>query len=691
MSDTARKSHRVNGGYTLIQLAISIMILGLMIAPAAMIYANYKQTMDRETTYKNLSAVIDNIGLRRNITGDYPCPAPMTAGRDDPAYGGALADCPGTGNTGIPVGSCSDGICVEEGRGGARVLVGAVPFRELQLDEPRSYDAYGSRLLYAVTESMVDENTFDPSLGAIYIDGENGESVVEPAGNASFIIISPGPDRTGSFTIEGVSHRDCTGAGRDVANCNPGFNGGTPKAEARYAAAFENSVQGGNFFDDQVMYFSQLDTPYWRQTTDDAANIQDLSPHNVGIGTLDPAADLTVTSSGSKDSLRVNDALLTNEICHNGVCFDPEVFTTNPTLQCPPNQHMIGIQNSQPICEPDTTPIAVTCPDGLVLLGLNADGTPNCRSAPPRSCPATSTSVCAPNDASAGDTRHNQTVTFNRGDCRTATFRCNNGNWQATGTSGQCSFTPPVPDTYSNCGIACPQWHTGTYCNKYRVVCTGTISLGNTRAQDCTCVGGTVNETGQCSSLRGSGWTGTATRVRTISPPNCTSSYSAWDLSACRCSSNRANGTIQWVRNGNCPSGYTGIREREQRWDTSTCSWADTGATRDTCTCNTTPITRQQPHVCDDPVCEVSSTPDIFTTPIDPTTCRRGVETRTTVGTCSNRSFKWVMQTATGATGTTSIKFDSPCSCSDKKTGRVVACGTPTNDPNNYMYRCICQ
>ena len=678
-------------GYTLIQLAVAIMILGLMIAPAAVLYNNYKKTTDFENTYKNVSASVDNIQLRRSTLGAYPCPAPIDAARDDAAYGGALSDCPGTGSTAIATGTCENGICVEAGRGGERVLVGAVPFRELQLDEMRSYDAYGSRLLYSVTEAQTDEDTFNPMAGAIYIAGENGESVIEPEGGASFIVLSPGRNHVGGYTMDGVLRQSCAGVGRDRANCNPGFEGGTPKAEARYVAAFESSVPGTNFFDDQLSYFTQVETPYWRPTTNNQNDIQDLSPNNVGIGNDDPAAEMTITS-GASDSLRVSDALIANQICNeSGECFEPSTFTTDPKIKCGPNEHMVGIKDGEADCRPDTTPVTVKCPAGQVLKGVDpTNGKPICSTAPLKSCPAATATLCDPNDISAGVSTHGAAFTFNRGDCRSVKYTCNNGNWTSNTPTGKCVFVAPVPDTYQTCGITCPKWYSGKYCNNYRTVCTGTVSLGNTQATDCVCVGGSEQQTTTCSSQKGSAWKGTATRTLTVSPPNCTSSYSPWDLSACTCVNGAADGATQWVSNGSCASGFNGVKQKEQRWVKATCSWQDTGVTKDTCTCNTTPIVENVTVTCGDPTCEKPDKPDVFTTPINPTTCTKGTKVKTQSGSCAPNTFQWKMLTATGATGTTSTTIGSGCDCSDYKSGNEKICGY-AGDPNKYIYKCKCE
>ncbi len=677
-------------GYTLIQLAIAIMILGLMIAPATVLYNNYKKTADFENTYKNISASADNLQLRRSTIGAYPCPAPIDAARDEAAYGGALSDCPGTGNTTIATGTCSNGICVEAGRGGERVLVGAVPFRDLQLDEMRSYDAYGSRLVYSVTEAQIDEDTFDPAAGAIYITGENGETVIEPDGGASFIISSPGRNHVGGFTMDGVLRQSCAGAGRDRANCNPGFEGGTPKAEARYVAAFENSVPGVNFFDDQLSYFTQVETPHWRPTNNNPNDIQDLSPNNVGIGNDNPPSAMTI-SSGSTDSLRVSDALIASEICNTaGECFEPSVFTTDPQIHCLPTQRMVGIREGQAVCVEDSVPVPVDCPPGQVLIGLNTSGTPICSAAPPKSCPATTATLCATNDISAGASSHGTAITFNKGDCRSRKYTCNNGNWSLGSATGKCVFVPPVPDTYQTCNIACPKWYSGKYCNNYKTVCTGNVSTGNTQATDCVCVGGSEPQTATCASQKGSAWVGTATRTLTVSPPNCTSSYSAYDLSACTCANTTADGTTKWIANGTCSTGFSGVKEKEQRWVKATCSWVDTGVVKNTCACNTTAIVENVTVTCADPVCEKPSTPDIFTTPINPTNCTKGTKVKTQTGTCAPNAFQWKMLTATGATGTTSTSIGSGCGCDDYKAGTEKTCGY-AGDPNKYIYKCKCE
>ena len=99
-----------------------------------------------------------------------------------------------------------------------RVRVGAVPFRNLQLEETSTFDDYGSRLWYAVTENMCSLNTFDLNGGGINIVNNLGEPQTTPASSAAFIVISPGPNKVGGYSNSGSISSACAGSA-DRENC----------------------------------------------------------------------------------------------------------------------------------------------------------------------------------------------------------------------------------------------------------------------------------------------------------------------------------------------------------------------------------------------------------------------------------------------------------------------------------------
>lgn len=210
-----------NAGYTLISMAISLMIIGIIAAVGFEIYNRYHVEMQTTTTEQRVQQAIAKIENFRSINGRYPCPSSITATRGHPSYGkDNQADCINSGPL-IPTGTCVNGVCVINSDPtriaiSPTVRIGAIPFRDLQMDERDAYDAYGSRLLYAVTEKLGVENTFKETEGGINIIDEGGNNVISPQGSANFVILSNGPNRIGAFAVDGIQVSSCPTFGSTI-------------------------------------------------------------------------------------------------------------------------------------------------------------------------------------------------------------------------------------------------------------------------------------------------------------------------------------------------------------------------------------------------------------------------------------------------------------------------------------------
>jgi prepilin-type N-terminal cleavage/methylation domain-containing protein len=100
------------GGYTLIEFAVVMIILGVIAAsffPMETIYIKQKAIRD---TQLNLNSISNAIGDFRAQHGRYPCPSSLTADRGDPAFG--FEDC--SDKSGQAFGDCSGGICIQHGQ-----------------------------------------------------------------------------------------------------------------------------------------------------------------------------------------------------------------------------------------------------------------------------------------------------------------------------------------------------------------------------------------------------------------------------------------------------------------------------------------------------------------------------------------------------------------------------------------------
>ncbi len=598
---------KLKNGFSLVEMAISLIIVGVILGASLAIYNNYQTAQKVRTSYANIRLAVDSIHTFRTANGRFPCPAPLTVPRGVAGYG-SEGDCafPGAaapGNIATPLsaqtfnsgGGYFVGVSFRSAAllalpASPRVIIGAIPFRALQMEEKKTFDAYGDRLLYSVTESMTDENTISDNNGAIAVNDSTGTSVVSTAGSAGFMVLSHGSTRAGAYTKDGVQVQACPGAGAslDSENCDN---------DSIFVSSLMNEAPGNTFFDDMTVYFSRIYDPQWKRTTADPEDIEDLSPNFVGIGQPTPGVALDVsTAAPITFSLRAygNDGtdgrIMIDDVCdENGAnCFKPELiggnnvnFAIGEGMLCNnPGEYMTGIQNSAPICES----ITVECPDATpVLVAINPDGTPDCRATPDPSCAADTMTVCAANDVPLfGPISDGQlSAVHNVGDCRAIQYRCNAGAWNVSSDTGACNFVPTVTTVSGNdCGTG---YGGSTYTIITTTTCVGGSTSVDTSGVDCVCVGTTVDETSACSAQLGAGWTGgPATRTVTYDSTTCLPDDPAWDTSTCVCrADDDQTAACSAVLNSNWTTAVLATRTvtyslpnclaNNPAWDTSAC------------------------------------------------------------------------------------------------------------------------
>ncbi|MFA7276038.1 MAG: type II secretion system protein [Pseudobdellovibrionaceae bacterium] len=498
MSVNFLEKRKSSSGYSLLSIAISVVIIGILFSAIAGLYSIYSEHKKIQTTEERVQTAVNKIQTFRQVNGRYPCPSSLNAARGSAAYG-TESDCSDT-VTYIQGADCSaSGVCVVAGSRSLvpekctpqvtpcpaitpRVRIGTIPFRILQIDEKNTFDAYGSRLYYAVTERQGVEDTYSDVEGGIEILDESGNTIVDPSGSASFVIVSSGPNRLGAFSVDGVQGVPCTGAGQDVNNC---LDLVTPPAAASYRSNLAALGGAAVYFDDTIDYFSVLQDPVWKRTTANNNNIEALMNGGVGAGQASPSETLDVTqnlatSAGGgvgatwDGALRVagtgtTTSLQADEICElDGTrCFDVTAITgstlSGEGMACTnAGEYMIGIENGAAKCGP----IKVACPAGQVLTGLNASGVPVC-SPVYTGCAAGNVQLCR-SDFSTWDIRNSNVALTNpiaigagsHGATQAVTdpgsypvnpaigdFRCNNSVWEfVTGTNtGLCPPTCIAP------------------------------------------------------------------------------------------------------------------------------------------------------------------------------------------------------------------------------------------------------
>jgi len=596
------KTKHSTAGFTLVEMSVVLIIVGIMIAAFAGPYSIYVKKKQIDGTQRVVETVTDKIGEFRTANGRYPCPASLTATRDDEEYG-RESDCESSSvAVGDPVGA--DGYYIQENTRAVgatnltqRIRVGAVPFRQLNLDESDAYDAYGGRLLYAVTEELAQDGQFDISRGGIQIVDASGASAIEPPGSAHFILLSHGANQSGAYTQAGALI-PCPATGTEAENCNI-------SDEGIYTVSQKVGRAGATEYDDIVSYFTAADVPAWQPsgtdnitmipTNDGAVHIVPPNAATPSNSVRDPVNDplLNVRNTMKVDgtSAATERGVHVNQICAaDGTgCFPSSVIAGNdPNMACPANQVVVRIENSRVVCRPVAS-LSSSCPANRYLVGFESDGSPICEGPPAITCPARSFNVCGTNhNIPAG--YNGQTYWIEAGLSLRRQYVCRNSQWRyVNGTeTGLCTCTPGT----ETATLACDAGFTGTRRVERQYTCpsgtfTGWVEV--TGGNNCVCNTDTQSYTEACPA----GFTGERRYSRSHVCPTsgapywtnytlvsntctCVPSTQARDI-AC---SGGLDGRIYQERDFTCPGGtYSPWRE-----------------TRRTCSC--TPTTEQYTEAC---------------------------------------------------------------------------------------------
>lgn len=418
-------------GLTLIEVAFAMAILGLLMAAALAGYRIYQQTRAQDVTVRHLDAVEEALGTYVARFQRYPAPMAFRLAEGEAGFGRAAT----------MAGACSSRpptdarACRAAGTSGD-VLIGSVPFQDLNLPAEMMLDGYGRRFTYAVSEAMTHANGNNATLRDICMKrqvlDEGGAALVDACNTVTnplqdVAIISHGRDGIGAWTPQGKPYLECDSvtARAQYENCN---NDGTfLLPTARFLG------DTADFNDDVVSADILGDSNYWNKLDEGILNREE---QYVGVGVETPGRALDVGGNIKADKVR------TLQLCKrdgdNQIdCFDPALIAGDQGMRCGVGGYVKGIAFGNVICEPIIAPFS--CPPGQILTGITADGAPQCKD------PSVSTCVASFQDQSvpcpAGETG---TITQRRDmTCPTEAW----GSWYEV--SRTCQAQEKVCKTYT--------------------------------------------------------------------------------------------------------------------------------------------------------------------------------------------------------------------------------------------------
>ncbi len=571
-------------GYTLLEMSIVMIVVGIVMASAASAYNIYLKNKAQVDTASNINTVMSAVSNYFIQNGKYPCPARLDLPRTDPNYGMPTACTTDPAILAMNPGDYLNGLYMEERDSTIPILVppkpvvlrGAVPFRVLNQPEYVTEDGYHTRLEYVVTQILTDPATYHKDHGGISVIDEQNRSVVKDPDSIHFIVLSHGPDKEGAWSNNGASILPC-GSGMDAENCNTS----TPNKQAVYRTAQTSSVSGANHFDDFVKYFSAVETPFWTVADAAGTNIRDAGlaqqlaigkPTSVYEGTV-PA---TPTSLDVVTHIRADNNLKIGQWCdaaNPADCFTPDLIAGNdPAMDCAGNPlggYVRGVGSKKVSC----TTAKSACSSG-VLLGVDASGNLLC-GASPVSCSATNVAVCSTlpttdytiPPGAVGDIHITPVNAIPSNDSRQRKFVCSaSGTW-VNGSPwawGVCGCTPsgPTPITqtcqsYKGSTLTNGCWDGNVTYTTQTTCGPKTTIISGLDTSDCKCKNCNVPTTGVCTALPvpvGSLTNPTAPGADTPSLPTVagwvgTPTYTKnWE-----CSSTTAGSFINWTYTGQSP------------------------------------------------------------------------------------------------------------------------------------------
>ena len=258
-------------GFSLIELAIVLTIVGILVGAAMPMVTGRSQGTKIATTQTRLQDIDNALGRYLSANGALPCVAALNDAVDTPTFGKQVTDISATGYVVANdcYGAAANVINADKGlffttssgaipnplnvanKSPGKIVMGAVPVRTLNLPDQDMTDAWGSRFVYAVTNTLTVRGGYDSSQGSIYIVDSNNNSITCAA---QYAIVSYGADRAGGYTMSGASSAGCPHGAVETPNCS--------LPTSTFVKTLLNStLAGATAYDDYVTFHSPQAMP----------------------------------------------------------------------------------------------------------------------------------------------------------------------------------------------------------------------------------------------------------------------------------------------------------------------------------------------------------------------------------------------------------------------------------------------
>lgn len=376
-------------GLTLLEVAVGLFILALIVAPLIQlqhIEAKRKTILDTRGNLSNILESTNEFLISGN--GHYPCPAPVNLGEGDANFGRSGIN--GTGDclrTNIPTCTSAnwdtnEGICRTPGSAADTVIIGAVPFANLKMNQEEALDFWGNKILYAVSYEQLDAATYVEGNGNIdvwVVDNPRKVFLGDEDGNPQILsdkyeifLFSTGRTAYGGYNKQGDLVRACQtmAEGYETENCDFDnefwFDKNPDDLDANSFSDFEQA--GVFFFDDITNGQTSYPNPTWYQYEDNMFVTSDYTfimseANRIAVGITTPensvhiAGDVVIEDdpTGAGSGHLKSDSYCSN--INDSNCFNPELFAGDVIdMECDAGREVVmGLSYNRVSCNETTS------------------------------------------------------------------------------------------------------------------------------------------------------------------------------------------------------------------------------------------------------------------------------------------------------------------------------------------------
>ncbi len=384
-----------SAGFTTIELAMVMIVFGMVFMTVMTAFSFYNREQVKAHTEEAFEA--SNAGLLafQGYMRYYPCPADPSIPRGGVNYGmegprNAQGDCIVSGGI---TRVTNPGVNQDNIPGDDPIFIGAIPFNtilpvledpdgtpnsgdednDIPLRDGTTYDGWGHKLVYAVSGTLANDDTYNDNHGAIRVMDENGNSLVQekeedanndkvpdedfnenglvdPGQYAHFAIVSHGENGRGAYASNG----------QVVQFCPPTLPAPTPPVVATGVSELENcdNTIDGQFLsglrndsghsknDDLVRFTINETSGLWVYAGGSSDQIHNTNSGNVGFGETAPEETLDIEGNLRAQEVRAEE-YCDPERADNEGCMLPQAIAGDlATMRCPAGYGIVGIEQN---------------------------------------------------------------------------------------------------------------------------------------------------------------------------------------------------------------------------------------------------------------------------------------------------------------------------------------------------------